>query len=1057
MAVRSAKARRRRSIRSDAAIFLVAGSIVNLSNFAFHTIAGRSLGPVGYGAFSSLINLINVVALPLTALQLVATRTWVRRSHDGESSISRSLATIGSVSALALVLFLVSAYPIAEFLHVDSVADMVTIAVWIPLALFGALLQGTLIGEYQYREVAIALFAGGAIIRLMLGSFLMNAGIGVFGGLLATVAGQAITTGMLLWANREHLKVGSKPLQFKLAETILPTSSLAGYAFLMGLDVFLARHFLTSGIAGSYAASALTGHMVLYVAGGLVAVMFPFLIPTKESQVPPLRALFVTVALSLIAAVPCSIAIAVVGTRVTRLIFGVSFSPRADVVAVLALANVFLVVGNVLTYYFLARHSKLGLLNCAGIPIGVVGVLVLHHSPLEIAVMTMTAYAAVVLAQSVALVPELKKWAGESTRAVIRNEESEERITCDVSFIVAVDTQIADASITARTLAETLTQLEGTAEVILVGPSSAIARVQMPPGVVSKPVASASERGDYFVSGIPMAAGRYLVMLRAASSVSSGEILAALNVVIHEDADLVSVPSYEAGHGVTALTPLKLAVALCIRLFCWHSRLGASDLCPKLLVVKRHVAEEVSPLLLENSGAVEAEFLFLSRLVGHEHYTECLPRDGQAGSSTAGYGTSATFALDLVRVIVRHRILHSYDAVLLRRGVQFLPSNGLPTRRSGESIDGIVPPHKVLILNWRDLKHPRAGGAEIYTHNLAKAWVAMGADVTLLCSKVRGAPRREVIDGVSVIRRGNKWTVYRAARRVLKKVGEEDCELIIDEINTRPFFAHKWARGVPVIALAHQVCNELWEYQLPRPIAVVGRRVLEPRWLSQYRNIPTVTVSQSSRDSLTSYGLRKVVVIPEGHTQLLDFTPPPKESRPTVCFVGRLESHKRPEHAIAAFESIRDEFPEAQMWVIGGGPLERALRQSSSPAVHFLGRVSHEKKLERLARAHVILVTSVREGWGLVVTEAAEVGTISIGYDVPGLRDSISASGGLLTAESPDALSEMLRNYFQDRRHGRQLSPAPGGVLGWDEVAKAITKFARVCYGERTWLESSSS
>ena len=48
------------------------------------------------------------------------------------------------------------------------------------------------------------------------------------------------------------------------------------------------------------------------------------------------------------------------------------------------------------------------------------------------------------------------------------------------------------------------------------------------------------------------------------------------------------------------------------------------------------------------------------------------------------------------------------------------------------------------------------------------------------------------------------------------------------------------------------------------------------------------------------------------------------------------------------------------------------------------------------ARAHVLVATSVREGWGLNVSEAAACGTPAIGYSVPGLVDSIPASGGAL-------------------------------------------------------------
>ena len=100
--------------------------------------------------------------------------------------------------------------------------------------------------------------------------------------------------------------------------------------------------------------------------------------------------------------------------------------------------------------------------------------------------------------------------------------------------------------------------------------------------------------------------------------------------------------------------------------------------------------------------------------------------------------------------------------------------------------------------------------------------------------------------------------------------------------------------------------------------------------------------------------------------------------------------------------------PDAQMWVIGSGPEEARLRRTAGPGVIFFGHLSEEEKRERLARAHALVATSVREGWGLVVTEAAASGTVSIGYDVPGLRDSIGASGGILTRAKPASLASGL-------------------------------------------------
>ena len=173
-------------------------------------------------------------------------------------------------------------------------------------------------------------------------------------------------------------------------------------------------------------------------------------------------------------------------------------------------------------------------------------------------------------------------------------------------------------------------------------------------------------------------------------------------------------------------------------------------------------------------------------------------------------------------------------------------------------------PLRILAYNWRDLAHPRAGGAEVYLQSVAHEWVRCGHEVTIFCAAVDGRPARELADGVEIIRRGGRLGVYREARRYWRRDGEGQYDLVVDCVNTRPFLSPRFVRSVPVVAVIHQVAREIWRYETPWPISILGRYLLEPAWLRAYRDVPVVTVSESSRESLADYGLRRVTVVPEG-------------------------------------------------------------------------------------------------------------------------------------------------------------------------------------------------
>ena len=92
------------------------------------------------------------------------------------------------------------------------------------------------------------------------------------------------------------------------------------------------------------------------------------------------------------------------------------------------------------------------------------------------------------------------------------------------------------------------------------------------------------------------------------------------------------------------------------------------------------------------------------------------------------------------------------------------------------------------------------------------------------------------------------------------------------------------------------------------------------------------------------------------------------------------------------------------------------------------GFVSEQKKRDLLSRATALLFPSMREGWGIPVTEAGDVGTPSIVFNSPGIRDAVDfGSAGylcnennvnglleqmLLTIEKPDLYTEKRKSAY---------------------------------------------
>jgi glycosyltransferase involved in cell wall biosynthesis len=323
---------------------------------------------------------------------------------------------------------------------------------------------------------------------------------------------------------------------------------------------------------------------------------------------------------------------------------------------------------------------------------------------------------------------------------------------------------------------------------------------------------------------------------------------------------------------------------------------------------------------------------------------------------------------------------------------------------------------RILFLNRRDTINPLGGGAEVYTHEIARGLVANGHEVDLFTMAFPHCKQEETIDGIRHIREGSEFGVhYRGFLYALKN--RKHYDLIVDEFNGIGFGGFLFKNGMLMI---YQMYREFWF----RELGFLGALpyIIEPINLWLYRNQPTITISDSSASDLKGIGFKNVTIIEPA----IKITKVPeaitKEPDPTLLFLSRLRSTKKPEDAIRIYQKVKQDIPNLKLWFVGRGPEEEKLHAlaSGDTDITFLGFVDEAKKYEIYKRAHIIIVPGVREGWGMNVTEAASQGTPAVGYNVPGLRDSIrDGKTGLLASSIEDASQKVLKLLNDKELYGK--------------------------------------
>jgi len=322
-------------------------------------------------------------------------------------------------------------------------------------------------------------------------------------------------------------------------------------------------------------------------------------------------------------------------------------------------------------------------------------------------------------------------------------------------------------------------------------------------------------------------------------------------------------------------------------------------------------------------------------------------------------------------------------------------------------------------MTWRDRTHPQAGGAELINEEIAKRLARDGHEVIILVAGYPNCKPNEIRDGYKIIRFGNRYTVYWRAYQYYKKNLIGWADLVIDEMNTVPFFCKFYVRERNIL-LAYQLCREIWFYQMKFPISIIGY-LLEPVYLWLLNDRFVITESESTKKDMLRYGFSgkniSVIAIGIEAKPIENLEEVHKSLQPTLLSLGSIRAMKRTLDQIIAFEIAKKTIPDLQLKIAGGVSdnygkmiLDRIATSKYAIDIEYLGRVDENKKIELMKTSHLILVTSVKEGWGLIVTEANSQGTPAVVYDVDGLRDSVKnrETGLVSKINSPSGMADAI-------------------------------------------------
>ena len=323
------------------------------------------------------------------------------------------------------------------------------------------------------------------------------------------------------------------------------------------------------------------------------------------------------------------------------------------------------------------------------------------------------------------------------------------------------------------------------------------------------------------------------------------------------------------------------------------------------------------------------------------------------------------------------------------------------------------------------------GGAEVHLHEIFKRIVAKGNSVTLVAHKFPGSKDEEIIDGIKIIRYGNKYLFnYQFKNFYKSQLSNNNFDLIVDDISKIPLNTPSYIEK-PIVGILHHVHGNSLYKEIPFPMAfyIIQSEKQIPK---NYKLTPIFTVSDSTTTELVNMGFDKSltgILYNAINQELLNGVKVEKSATPLISYVGRIKNYKNIDKIIDAAQILSKQIPNLNLFIGGKGDYVDILKDkvqelNLEKIVKFTGFLSEQEKASLLGRSWLFITMAEKEGWGITVIEANAMKTPAIGSNVAGLRDSIKdgETGHLVPLNNSVKLAEKIKELINDEDKLSKLS-----------------------------------
>ena len=250
-----------------------------------------------------------------------------------------------------------------------------------------------------------------------------------------------------------------------------------------------------------------------------------------------------------------------------------------------------------------------------------------------------------------------------------------------------------------------------------------------------------------------------------------------------------------------------------------------------------------------------------------------------------------------------------------------------------------------------------------------------------------------------------------------------------------------WLRRKPLYVTWHEVWGRQYWQKYLGALGLFGYAV---EWLASRLPTTIVAVSTQTAERLSGVlGTKRPLVVVENGIDLsaMSGIKPNTAAGCDIVSVGRLVEHKNQKLLIQALPLVQKRRAGATLLLVSDGPDRAALEQLAgslgvSGSVRFTGFVEDNRDVYALiAASKVFALTSLREGFGIVVLEANALGLPALVVDAPdnAATQIVGPGNGLVVQPTAEAVTGGLLRLLRDRKQLSASSRAVAGNYDWEQ------------------------